>query len=213
MGGAKKGASRLPAKKLTPQQKAAATRAKNKAERDAINRAESKKLAQIVNLHLAGYSLSDIGDAIGSTSEEVEAMLTKDTAKYVRTQPALRAYVRNFVSGKYTKLLEANWDEATDPNAPRQLEAQDRSIKILERMAKLHGAEMPVQSEVKLDAAPEAVDKLINALASGQGYGYDDSVFDVVDAEIVHDAVTESAQAEASSAAEIDGAAGDDDDD
>lgn len=212
MGGAKKGASRLPAKKLTPQQKAAATRAKNKAERDAINRAESKKLAQIVNLHLAGYSLSDIGDAIGSTSEEVEAMLTKDTAKYVRTQPALRAYVRNFVSGKYTKLLEANWDEATDPNAPRQLEAQDRSIKILERMAKLHGAEMPVQSEVKLDAAPEAVDKLINALASGQGYGYDDSVFDVVDAEIVHDAVTESAQAEASSAAEIDGAAGDDDD-
>lgn len=212
MGGAKKGASRLPAKKLTPQQKAAATRAKNKAERDAINRAESKKLAQIVNLHLAGYSLSDIGDAIGSTSEEVEAMLTKDTAKYVRTQPALRAYVRNFVSGKYTKLLEANWDEATDPSAPRQLEAQDRSIKILERMAKLHGAEMPVQSEVKLDAAPEAVDKLINALASGQGYGYDDSVFDVVDAEIVHDAVTESAQAEASSAAEIDGAAGDDDD-
>lgn len=153
------------------------------------------RLAQIVNLHIAGYSLSQIGAAIGATADEVDRLLQADAARYVRSQPALRVYVRNWVSERYTRLLEAVWDEATDKTHREKLENQDRALRILDRMTKLHGAEAPVQSEVKVEAAPEAVEKLVQALAAGQGLGYDTSIFDVVDAEVVHDAHDEAVTA------------------
>lgn len=147
------------------------------------------RLAQIVNLHIAGFSLSQIGDAIGATAEEVDRMLAMDASRYVRSQPALRVYVRNWISERYTKMLDAVWEEATDKTHRDKLENQDRALRILDRMERLHGASAPVQTEIKVEAAPEAVEKLVNLLASGQGLGYDVSVFDIVDAEVVHEAV------------------------
>lgn len=184
-----------PSKALTPQQRAAATRRKKRAEADALEKANAQRLAQIVNLHIAGYSLSEIGAAIGATADEVDRLLQRDASRYVRSQPSLRVYVRNFISERYTKLLDAVWDEATDAQHPKKLENQDRALRILDSMRKLHGADAPVQSEVKIDAAPEAVEKLVSVLAAQQGLGYDESVFDVVDAEVVHDAVAESTEA------------------
>lgn len=187
---------------LTPQQKAAATRKKAKAEKDRLEKAAAVQLAQIVNLHLAGYSLADIGASIGATADEVDRRLSQDAARYVRSQPALRVYVRNYISERYTQLLDAIWKDATDMTPQKlsvngfdkKLASQDRAIKILDRMAKLHGAEAPVQSEVKIEAAPEAVEKLVAALAAGRGLGYDTSIFDgeIVDAEVVHEAVEQS---------------------
>lgn len=151
------------------------------------------QLAQLANLVIAGYSFEQIGASIGATADEVERMLVNDTARYVRTQPSLRIFVRNFISGKYAELLEAVWDQAVDQDHPLKLENQDRAVRLLDRMAKLHGAEAPTQSEVKVDAAPEAVEKMVAALAASRGQGYDDSIFDVIDAEVVHEAVEESA--------------------
>lgn len=161
--------------------------------------AHAARLAQIVNLHIAGYSLGAIGAQIGASEAEVERMLANDTARYVRTQPALRTYVRNFISGKYSELLEAVWDQATDKARRDQLEHVDRAQRILAQMGRLHGAEAPTQSEVKVEAAPEAVERLVNALAAGQGLGYDTDIFngddegdDVVDADLVHEVVEQS---------------------
>lgn len=179
----------------TKAQVEAAERASEKARLDAQVKQDAVRLAQIVNLHLAGFSLADIGAQIGATADEVDRMLTQDAARYVRNQPALRAYVRNWVSSKYMTMIEADWPEASDPNAKERLENQDRVMRMLDRMAKLHGAEVPSQSEVKVDAAPEAVERLVAALAAGQGLGYDANIFDVVDADVVEDAVTESARA------------------
>lgn len=153
------------------------------------------RLAQMVNLHIGGYSLEQIGDAIGCTPEEVEQMLTEDVSRYVRTQPALRVYVRNWISEKYGKLLEADWDIATDKQHKDRLENQDRVIRILERMSKLHGAEAPVQTEVKIETAPEAVEKLVDALSKQKGLAYDDDVFDTIDAEVIEDVVHETEDA------------------
>lgn len=150
------------------------------------------RLAQIVNLHIAGYSLTQIGASVGATAEEIDRLLQQDTARYVRSQPALRTYVRNWVSRRYLKMIEADWSAASDAGHTDKLEHQDRVMRMLDRMAKLHGAEAPTQTEVKVDAAPEAVEKLVAALAAGRGLGYDESVFDVpendiVDAEVVDD--------------------------
>lgn len=153
------------------------------------------RLAQIINLHIAGYSLAQIGESIGATADEVDRMLAADAQRYVRSQPALRVYVRNWVSERYLSLLEAVWDEATDRTHREKLENQDRALRILDRMTRLHGAEAPTQTEVKVEAAPEAVEKLVAALAASQGLGYDASIFDVVDAEVVHDAHDESVAA------------------
>jgi hypothetical protein len=159
---------------------------------------QAAMLAQIVNLHIAGFSLAQIGAQIGASADEVDRMLSNEAARYVRNQPALRTYVRNYVSGKYTALLEAVWDEATDKTHREKLEHQDRALRILDKMAKLHGADAPTQAEVKVDAAPEAVEKLVAALAAGSGLGYNTDIFDdddIVDAEVVHEAVTQSAAA------------------
>lgn len=182
--------------KAVPLKRSAAqvARAKAKEEKDALDAAEKAnavQLAQIVNLHIAGHSLSDIGASIGATADEVDRMLQRDAQRYVRSQPALRTYVRNYVSGRYSDLLAAVWDEATDKTHREKLEHQDRALRILDRMAKLHGAEAPTQTEVTVDAAPEAVERLVASLAQQQGVGYDTSIFDVVDAEIVEDVVTE----------------------
>jgi hypothetical protein len=167
----------------TPQQKAAATRAA----KQQLEKANAVRLAQIVNLHIAGYSLADIGAQIGATPEEVDRLLAQDAQRYVRSQPQLRAYVRNYISAKYTRLLDTVWDRATDKMHPDNLDAFDRAEKILRDMERLHGAAMPQQHEVQMDAAPEAVERLVNALAAQQGRGYDTSIFDVVDAELVED--------------------------
>lgn len=169
---------------------------------------DAARLAQVVNLHIAGFSLADIGAAIGATAQEVDRMLANDTARYVRSQPALRTYVRNYISGKYTKLLEAVWDTAVDQTAAadQKLAHQDRAVRLLERMAKLHGADAPTQTEVTVDVIPENVDKMVQLLSRAQGRGYDTSIFDdVVDGEVVDmvGEVAEEAQLalEASSAA------------
>lgn len=176
----------------TPAQKAAVTRATKKASQDALDKVNAQRLAQIVNLHIAGFSLAEIGASIGASADEVDRLLSQDAQRYVRSQPALRVYVRNYINSKYTKLLDTVWDRATDATSRENFEAIDRAERILTRMARLNGAEAPVQSEVTIDAAPEAVEKLVTALSQAQGLGYDTSVFDVVDAEVVHDAVDES---------------------
>lgn len=179
----------------TPKQQAASELAA--ATTAATQRAQM--LAQIVNLHIAGYSLAAIGAQIGATAEEVDRMLANETQHYVRTQPALRTYVRNYISGKYTSLLEAVWDGAINPNGKDQLERVDRAQRILAQMGRLHGAEAPTQTEVKVEAAPEAVERLVSALSAAQGMGYDTDVFDVEFTEDmtddVHEAVIQSAEA------------------
>jgi hypothetical protein len=186
----------------TPRQKAAIAKRQEqtKAEADLANQqskaqADAARLAQVVNLHIAGMSLAQIGAAIGASADEVDRMLMTDTQRYVRTQPALRVYVRNFISERYNKLLEAVWDEATDKNHREKLEHQDRALRILDRMERLHGAAAPTQTEVKVDAMPEIVEKMVTALATSQGLGYDTSIFDVVDAEVVHESVDRAAAA------------------
>lgn len=166
-------------------------KARVKAEADARALAEKTnalRLAQIVNLHIGGHSLADIGAAIGATADEVDRMLQQDAQRYVRSQPALRVYVRNYVSKRLTDMLEVDMPIATDTNHAMMLEHQDRAIKLLDRMAKLHGAEAPVQTEVKVDAAPESIDRMVAALAAQAGRSYDMNVFDddddIVDAEV-----------------------------
>lgn len=193
----------LPVARTEKQIKAAEARAekarqeKELAEAQSVAKQNAARLAQVVNLHIAGYSLAEIGASIGATADDVDRMLQNDTARYVRTQPALRTYVRNYVSGRYTKLLEAVWDEATDKHHPSKLENQDRALRILDRMAKLHGADAPVQAEVKVEANPEAVENMVKLLSAAKGVDYDLDVFDdvidedVIDAEVVHDAAEE----------------------
>lgn len=198
-----------PTKREKGVKKAKATKAKKAAlDTGAPQKSGAVRLAQIVNLHIAGYSLSDIAQATGQTESDIDRMLQQDMQRYVRSQPALRTYVRNWVSSKYTELLDADWEQAVGKDAqgaPRlvagtqlpvgpSLEHQDRVIRILDSMRKLHGADAPVQTEVKVEAAPEAVEKLVQALAHQQGLGYDVDIFDedVVDAEIVHEAVEQS---------------------
>jgi hypothetical protein len=161
------------------------------------------RLAQMVNLHIGGFSLDQIGQAIGCSAAEVDRMLSQDVGRYVRSQPALRVYVRNFISEKYLGLLDSVYAQATDETNNRQLDYQDRALRVLKEMARLHGAEMPVQSEIKVDAAPEAVEKMVEALAGRAGLAYDASIFDVIDAEVIEDARTESQQAALDSAEQV----------
>lgn len=151
---------------------------------------QAAQLAQIVNLHIAGFSLAQIGAQIGASADEVDRMLSNEAARYVRNQPALRTYVRNFISSKYLGLLEAVWDQSVDKNNIRQLEYVDRSQRILAQMGRLHGAEAPTQSEVKVEATPEAVDRIVQAIAAGQGLGYDTDIFDIDPADI-HEATVQ----------------------
>ena len=154
--------------------------------------AEAAQLAQLANLLIAGYSLTSIGASIGATADEVDRMLNADMSRYVRNQPALRVFVRNYISSKYTDLLEAVWTEATDQHHSEKLEHQDRALRILKEMDKLHGSSAPTQTEVKIDAAPEAVDQIVARIAAAQGLGYDTNIFDVVPGTVV---VTAAAQA------------------
>lgn len=157
--------------------------------------ASAARLAQIVNLHISGMSLEAIGATIGATAAEVDRMLSTDAQRYIRSQPALRTYVRNYISKKYTELLDSTWDRATDKHDAKQLEYQDRSLRVLKEMAKLHGAEAPTQAEVKVEAAPEQVEAVVQRLAAQQGLGYDTSIFDTVPGTVVHQAAGEAAAA------------------
>lgn len=175
----------------SPAQKAAMEKRAAEQVIDATARNEAQRLAQIVNLTIAGYSLAEIGLQIGATAAEVDRMINADSARYVRNQPALRIFVRNWVSKHFAEMIEVDYKIATDPKHPEILDYQDRVNRMLVNMAKLHGAEAPTQSEVKVDAAPEAVEKMVAALAAGRNKGYDEDVFDIIDADVVEDAVTQ----------------------
>lgn len=179
------------------------TRAEKKAADDAAALANAttaaqnhaQRLAQIVNLHIGGYSLAQIGLAIGASEAEVDRMLAEETTRYVKNQPALRMYVRNFLSDKYTSLLDAVWDDATDKTSKVKLESQDRALRILKEMGRLHGADAPTQTEIKVEATPESVERVVAALAAGQGLGYDEAIFDTVPGEVVHSAALDATKA------------------
>lgn len=164
---------------------AEADKAKAEKEAEALREKEAAaRLAQIVNLHIAGISLAEIGAEIGATADEVDRMLQQDAQRYVRSQPALRIYVRNYISKQYADLLAVDMPVALDPLHEEKLEHQDRVLRILDKMGKLHGAEAPVQSEVKVDAAPESIDRMVAALSAQAGRAYDMEVFDDDDEEI-----------------------------
>jgi len=197
----------------------AARKAAARAERDALEaaatatKARAAQLAQIVNLLIAGHSFADIGAAIGASEDEVEQMMATETARYVRTQPALRVFVRNWISSKYTEMIEVDWPFAVDPNSAERLDNQDRISRMLKEMGRLHGAEAPVQSEIKMDAAPEAVEHLVAALAASQGLGYNANVFDTIPGSVVHDAVEQSHAALEVSGNRVEQSVGEGDDD
>lgn len=144
----------------------------------------SKQLAQIVNLYIGGYSFADIGAAIGATEAEVDRMINSETSRFVKNQPALRTFVRNFVSEKYLGLLEATYAQATDVSRDDQLDYVAAANKVLAQMGRLHGAEAPTQSEVKVETAPEVVDNLVRKIAAAQGRDYDANIFDLDEADI-----------------------------
>lgn len=171
-------AARAEADRLGAEAAAAETRAK----------AAASRLAQVVNLVIAGHSFDEIGASIGASADEVEKMLNTDVDRFVRSQSSLRVWVRKFISDKYLGLLDSVYDQAKDDTNKDQLEYQVAAVRVLERLGKLHGAEMPTQAELKVEARPEAVEKLVAQLASGAGLGYDVSVFDTIPGEVVHDA-------------------------
>lgn len=154
----------------------------------------AKRLAQIVNLHIGGYTLAQIGAAIGATEAEVDRMINAETARYVKNQPALRTFVRNFLSEKYLGLLDATFDQAKDKTHPKQLEYVDRVNKVLAQMGRLHGAEAPTQAEVKVESAPEAVEAVVRAIAAASGRGYDTDIFDL-DEDDIHEAQVQASDA------------------
>lgn len=185
-----------------------ADKAKAAAEVQALaDKASAQRLAQIVNLHIAGVSFAEIGAQIGCTADEVDRMLQQDAQRYVRSQPALRIYVRNFISKHYADMLAVDMPIATDPNNDTMLEHQDRAIKLLDKMGKLHGAEAPVQSEVKVEQAPEAIDKIVQALAAQAGRAYDMDVFDIDEDDVteVVDAITDELEVSGNALEDSDG--------
>jgi hypothetical protein len=155
--------------------------------------ANAAMLAQIVNLTIAGFSYEVIGAQIGMTADEVERLVTEKSTRYIRTQPALRTYVRNWVSGKYTELLDAVWTEATDRDHKEKLENSVQALRILKEMTNLHGAAAPTQAEVKVEQTNDAVEALVRALAAQQGKAYNDAIFDIVPGNVVHQSVADSA--------------------
>lgn len=178
----------------TPKQIAAAqkraeeaARAKDLAQAQTAAEEQAAMLAQIVNLHIGGYSLAAIGASIGATEEEVDRLLSRETARYVRNQPALRTYVRNFISERYLGLLEATYPQAVDTTREDQLDYLDRTQKVLAQMGRLHGAEAPTQAEVKVESAPAAVDALVKRIAAAQGRDFDADIFDL-DEDDIHEA-------------------------
>lgn len=179
----------------TAAQSATAAKAVELAGATAAAEASAQRLAQVVNLMIAGHSLADIGAQIGASEAELDRMLNEDMTRYVRNQPALRTYVRNFLSGKYAELLDAVWDDATDKTSKVRFEAQDRSLRILKEMGNIHGAAAPVQTEIKIEATPESVEKVIKALAAGEGLDYDIDIFDTVPGTVVHQMVDETVKA------------------
>lgn len=177
----------------TPKQRAAAQAAARAAEKqaqkdaeNALTAARAAQLAQIANLIIAGHTFDSIGAAIGATGAEVEAMMNAESARFVRNQPALRTFVRNYISERYSLLLESVWDAASDSKHKDQYDAQVAAVRILERLGRLHGADAPVQKEVKIESAPESVNALVNALAAQAGMGYDSSIFDTVPGTVIH---------------------------
>lgn len=169
---------------------------------DDLSKAQQKKdldaaqLAQIANLVISGMTFEQIGNSIGATADEVERMLDNGAERFIRNQPSLRVFTRNYVTKKYSELLSASWAMATDATHVDFLAAQNSAIKVLERMARLHGAEAPTQTEVAVTHAPETVEKMVERLAKKSGLAYDIDIFsdltidlDVVDAELVEDIV------------------------
>lgn len=192
--------------KRTKKQAAAAKKAAERQEAEDLRQADvaaAQQLAQMVNLKIAGHSFASIGAAIGKTADEVEQMFEREAGRYIRTQPALRAYARNMISEKTMGLLEATYDQAVDTKRPDQLEYVASAQKTLRDLARLHGADAPTQSEVTVAASDETVEALVNSLAQGKGLSYDMDVFDL-DPEDVEEMVEQSHAALEASEATLD---------
>lgn len=180
----------VPVRRTAAQAAAIAKRAAEKAREDDLAEQVSAadeaaaRSAQIANLLIGGHTMASIAAATGQSEDELEQMLAADSARFIRSQKSLRVWTRRYISERYSRMLEANIDAATDKMHPARLENQDRVLRILAGLERLHGAAAPTQTEVSVEAAPEAIERMVALLAAEQGKGYDPDIFTLSDDDV-----------------------------
>lgn len=113
---------------------------------------EVRVAQSIMQLREAGFrDYDEIADILSlGSAKEVEDALIKGLSAQERDDPKSMARSRELLDRRLERLLRAVWTKALDPSHPEQMAAQARALALIDRHAKLIGADAATKVDVEI---------------------------------------------------------------
>lgn len=152
---------------------------------------EPNRALAAVKLRLAGASPGEIAEHLGYVNGRA-AQRAVETA-LARTVPdEKRDHMRQLLSGRLDTLLRAVMGKARNQKHPDQLSAVRAAVAIIDRQAKLHGADRPTEIAVYTPMASE-IEQFVAAINAAKMGALPEEA-DIVDGEVAEDSEGQLAQ-------------------
>jgi phosphoglycolate phosphatase-like HAD superfamily hydrolase len=155
---------------------------------NAVDKSATKAEAA-VTLAMMGASPTDIAKTLNYSSAYRAARAVERALASAANDPLEREQMRKLIGKRLDRLLSAVMGNALDPNNPNQLAFHARALAVVDRQAKLYGADAPLQ--VQVNAADEQILAFVemvspNAAADKLAIEADPMADeDIVDAEVI----------------------------
>lgn len=120
-----------------------------------LARARERKVHSAIQMRRGGALWDEIAEVLGyPTGRTAQVQVEKALEKELDT-PEGREFLKRLADERYNRLLRAVWTQSIDPDHPDQLAYFDRSVKVIERLNKLHGLDAPTEYVVSTPSQAE----------------------------------------------------------
>ena len=149
---------------------------------NAVDRSETKAEAAVA-LFVYGVSYTDIQKRLGYSSAHRARVAVERALAASADSNDDRVMARHVIRKQLRRLLAAHMPQAVDIKNPNQLAYSARTLAIIDRLAKLDGADAPTQ--IQFSAADSEIQELVEYLIPATRKDQQAIEADILDADVI----------------------------
>lgn len=149
---------------------------------NAVDRSDTKAEAAVA-LFVFGASYTEIKNKLGySSAHRAKLAIERALASSADSEDD-RDKARTVIRKQLRRLLAAHMPQAVDPKNPQQLAYSARTLALIDRLAKLDGADAPTQ--IQITPSDQYIQEFLEAVIPMAKADHDQREADILDAEIM----------------------------
>lgn len=156
-----------------------------------VARARDRKANAAIQLSIAGASWDEIATVVGyPTARQAKVAVERALEKELHTESSQK-FLRALYGKRLDRLLRAVWGKAIDTEHPDQFVAVAEARRIIDRQARLTGADAPTEYVVTTPAQAE-LERWVSEVLKHKAPELEEAdIFDVVEGEVVDEFTSE----------------------